>query len=126
MTYAVLAPEHALVDALTTPEQRDAVEELRRRASSESDLERISSEGTLDKRGAFTGSYCINPFNDEAIPVYVADYVLASYGTGAIMAVPAEDERDSRLRHRLRPSRSCGPSSRRRATRAPGPATAFT
>jgi leucyl-tRNA synthetase len=94
MTYAVLAPEHALVGELTTPEHAGAVEELVTRAAKTSDLERMSSEATLDKRGAFTGSYCMNPFNGEAIPVYVADYVLGSYGTGAIMAVPAEDQRD--------------------------------
>ncbi|MHB1510796.1 MAG: leucine--tRNA ligase [Acidimicrobiales bacterium] len=94
MTYAVLAPEHPLVETLTTPEQRDAVEDLRTRAAEESDIERLSSEGSLDKRGAFTGSYVVNPFNGEAIPVYVADYVLSGYGTGAIMAVPAEDQRD--------------------------------
>jgi leucyl-tRNA synthetase len=94
MTYAVVAPEHALVGELTTPEQAGAVEELVTRAAKTSDLERMSSEATLDKRGAFTGSYCVNPFNSEAIPVYVADYVLGSYGTGAIMAVPAEDQRD--------------------------------
>ncbi len=94
MTYAVLAPEHPLVETLTTPEQRAEVEELAARASEESDIERLSSEGSLDKRGAFTGSYVVNPFNGEAIPVYVADYVLSGYGTGAIMAVPAEDQRD--------------------------------
>ncbi len=94
MTYAVLAPEHPLVEELITPAQREAVDELRTRASHETDLERMASEGSLDKRGAFTGSYVVNPFNGEDIPVYVADYVLASYGTGAIMAVPAEDQRD--------------------------------
>ena len=94
MTYAVLAPEHPLVETLTTPEQRAEVEELAARASEESDIERLSSERSLDKRGAFTGSYVVNPFNGEAIPVYVADYVLSGYGTGAIMAVPAEDQRD--------------------------------
>jgi leucyl-tRNA synthetase len=70
------------------------VDELRARVSTESDLERLSSEGSPEKRGAFTGSYVVNPFNGEDIPVYVADYVLSTYGTGAIMAVPAEDERD--------------------------------
>jgi leucyl-tRNA synthetase len=94
MTYVVLAPEHPLVDACTTPKQCDAVEMLRARASSASDIERLSTEGALDKRGAFTGSYCRNPFNGRPVPVYVADYVLAGYGTGAIMAVPAEDARD--------------------------------
>jgi leucyl-tRNA synthetase len=94
MTYAVLAPEHRLVDELTTAEQREAVEELRDRTAHETDIERLSSEGALEKRGAFTGSYCVNPFNGKEIPLYVADYVLSTYGTGAIMAVPAEDERD--------------------------------
>ncbi len=96
MTYAVLAPEHPLVDELTTPEQRPAVEELRRRVAAESEIERTASaEGAaLDKRGAFTGSHVRNPFTGQPIPVYVADYVLMGYGTGAIMAVPAEDERD--------------------------------
>ena len=97
VTYAVVAPEHPLLAALVTDDQRANVEELLERTSSLSDLERTASSdsGTgLDKRGAFTGSYVINPFNDESVPVYVADYVLATYGTGAIMAVPAEDERD--------------------------------
>ncbi|MGH9170412.1 MAG: leucine--tRNA ligase [Acidimicrobiales bacterium] len=94
MTYAVLAPEHRLVEELTTAEQRGTVEELRERVSHETDIERLSSEGVLEKRGAFTGSHCLNPFNGKEIPLYVADYVLAGYGTGAIMAVPAEDERD--------------------------------
>ncbi|MGH9297870.1 MAG: leucine--tRNA ligase [Acidimicrobiales bacterium] len=94
MTYAVVAPEHPLVDQLTTPEQQRAVEEIRQHASKSSDVERLSSEGALDKRGAFTGSHCLNPFNDEQVPIFVADYVLSGYGTGAIMAVPAEDQRD--------------------------------
>ncbi len=94
MTYAVLAPEHPLVDELTTPEQRAAVDELLERVSHSSEIERQSTEGGLEKRGVFTGSYAINPFNEQAVPVYLADYVLMSYGTGAIMAVPAEDQRD--------------------------------
>jgi len=97
MTYAVVAPEHPLVDELTTPECREAVEELRRLAAAETEIERTATaEGghVLEKRGAFTGSYVVNPFNDDPVPVYVADYVLMGYGTGAIMAVPAEDERD--------------------------------
>ena len=97
MTYAVIAPEHPLVDELTTADQRPAVEELRRRAEGETDIERMA-EGDdpagLDKRGAFTGSHVVNPFTGSPVPVYVADYVLMGYGTGAIMAVPAEDERD--------------------------------
>jgi leucyl-tRNA synthetase len=96
MTYAVIAPEHPLLDALTTDEQRTAVEELRQRASGETDIERMSEgdPASLDKRGAFTGTNVINPFNGEPVPLYVADYVLMGYGTGAIMAVPAEDARD--------------------------------
>jgi leucyl-tRNA synthetase len=94
MTYVVLAPEHPLVPELTTEGQRIAVEALRERASHESDIERQSTEGALDKRGAPTGSYAVNPFTGTEVPIYVADYVLSSYGTGAIMAVPAEDERD--------------------------------
>ena len=70
------------------------VAELSARARQATDIERQSSEGSLDKRGAFTGSYCVNPFNDQPVPIFVADYVLMGYGTGAIMAVPAEDERD--------------------------------
>jgi len=96
MTYAVMAPEHPLVDELTTDEQRDAVEELRRRAAEETEIERMAEgdPSALGKRGAFTGSHVVNPFTQEPIPLYVADYVLMGYGTGAIMAVPAEDERD--------------------------------
>ncbi|MGH9090394.1 MAG: leucine--tRNA ligase [Acidimicrobiales bacterium] len=97
MTYAVVAPEHPLVDELTTPEHRAGVEELRSLVAGESELERTASADgrmALDKRGAPTGSSVVNPFDGRAIPVYVADYVLMGYGTGAIMAVPAEDERD--------------------------------
>ncbi|HUC36221.1 MAG TPA: leucine--tRNA ligase, partial [Acidimicrobiales bacterium] len=97
MTYAVLAPDHPLIDAITTDPQREEVEELRAKAASASERERTSSEGddvSMAKRGAFTGGYAVNPFTGEQIPVYVADYVLMRYGTGAIMAVPAEDERD--------------------------------
>ena len=96
MTYAVVAPEHPLVDALTTPEHRAAVEDVRSLAAASSDVERMSESGTagLAKRGALTGSSVINPFTGQPVPVYVADYVLMGYGTGAIMAVPAEDARD--------------------------------
>jgi leucyl-tRNA synthetase len=94
MTYAVVAPEHPLLDALTTPDQQEAVELVRMRATNSTDIQRQSTEGDLAKRGAFTGSHAVNPFNGEAVPIYVADYVLMGYGTGAIMAVPAEDQRD--------------------------------
>jgi len=91
-TYMVLSPEHPLVDEITTPEQKDAVEAYRKQASTKSDLAR--TELSKDKSGVFTGGYGINPVNQEKIPVWIADYVLMSYGTGAIMAVPAHDERD--------------------------------
>jgi len=91
-TYMVLAPEHPLVDELTTDEQRAAVREYRDRARLKSDLER--TELSREKTGVFTGGYAINPVNDESIPVWISDYVLLSYGTGAIMAVPGHDERD--------------------------------
>jgi len=97
MTYAVIAPEHPLVDVLTTDEQRGAVDELRLRAIASSEIERTKAAEAgeeLSKRGAFTGSFVLNPFNAQPVPVYVADYVLMGYGTGAIMAVPAEDDRD--------------------------------
>jgi len=96
MTYAVVAPEHPVVDVITTAAQRRAVDVLRATAAATSELDRTSEGGidTLAKRGAFTGGHVVNPFTDEAIPVYMADYVLMRYGTGAIMAVPAEDDRD--------------------------------
>ncbi len=91
-TYMVLAPEHVLVEELVTEEQATAVEEYRERAARKSDLER--AELTKDKSGVFTGAFAINPVNGERIPIWIADYVLTGYGTGAIMAVPAHDERD--------------------------------
>jgi leucyl-tRNA synthetase len=94
MTYAVLAPEHPLVDELTVPEQRATVDELLARVERTTEIERQSTAGDLERRGAFTGSHVINPFTGQPVPVYLADYVLTSYGTGAIMAVPAEDQRD--------------------------------
>lgn len=97
MTYAVMAPEHPLVDRLTSDAQRGDIEALRARVAQESEITRMATaEGghALDKRGAFTGSYVRNPINGEKVPLYIADYVLMGYGTGAIMAVPAEDERD--------------------------------
>ncbi len=91
-TYMVIAPEHPFVERLTTPEQADAVRAYCQKAASKSDLDR--TDLAKEKTGVFTGSYAINPVNGEAIPIWVADYVLISYGTGAIMAVPAHDERD--------------------------------
>jgi leucyl-tRNA synthetase len=91
-TYMVLAPEHHLVAAITTSEQWNAVEAYRAEAGRKSDLERTDLAKT--KTGVFTGAYAINPVTDRKIPVWIADYVLASYGTGAIMAVPGQDERD--------------------------------
>ncbi len=91
-TYMVLSPEHPFVSQITTTAQKDAVEAYRKTVSSKSDLER--TELAKDKTGVFTGGYAINPVNEERIPIWIADYVLMSYGTGAIMAVPAHDERD--------------------------------
>ena len=91
-TYAVLAPEHDLVDSITSPEQAEAVAEYKLQASLKSDLAR--TDLAKDKTGVWTGAYAINPVNGKEIPIWIADYVLASYGTGAIMAVPAHDERD--------------------------------
>ena len=92
VTYVVLAPEHPLARKLTTTEQQQAVEQYIEEAAKSSEIDRLSS--TREKTGVFTGSYCINPVNGKKISVYLADYVLANYGTGAVMAVPAHDERD--------------------------------
>ncbi|HEY0946706.1 MAG TPA: leucine--tRNA ligase [Opitutaceae bacterium] len=92
VTYMVIAPEHPLVDALTTPAQRDAVDAYKKKAAAKSDLER--TDLAKEKSGVFTGSFAINPANGTRVPVWIADYVLMGYGTGAIMAVPAHDERD--------------------------------
>ncbi|MEK4013983.1 leucine--tRNA ligase [Peribacillus sp. FSL M8-0224] len=91
-TYAVLAPEHPFVDKITTADQRAAVEAYLDEVKHKSDLER--TDLAKDKSGVFTGAYAINPVNGEKMPIWIADYVLISYGTGAIMAVPAHDERD--------------------------------
>ena len=91
-TYMVLSPEHALVDELTTPAQKAAVAAYQTAARYKSDLER--TDLAKDKTGVFTGATAVNPVNGQAIPIWIADYVLSSYGTGAIMAVPAHDERD--------------------------------
>ena len=91
-TYCVLAPEHALVEKITTPEQKAAVDEYVKMCATKSDLER--TELNKDKTGVFTGAYAVNPVNGKKIPIWISDYVLATYGTGAIMAVPAHDTRD--------------------------------
>ncbi|GDY20005.1 leucine--tRNA ligase [Verrucomicrobiota bacterium] len=91
-TYMVLSPEHKLVAEITTDAQRDAVKQYQQFATTKSDLER--TELAKDKTGVFTGAFAINPVNGEKIPIWIADYVLASYGTGAIMAVPGHDARD--------------------------------
>ncbi|MCS6130538.1 UNVERIFIED_ORG: leucine--tRNA ligase [Clostridium botulinum] len=92
VTYVVLAPENKLVDELTLPQYKEAVEKYKEEASKQSDIERQSS--SREKSGVFTGSYAINPINGKEVPVWIADYVLATYGTGCVMAVPAHDERD--------------------------------
>lgn len=92
VSYVVLAPEHPLVEKLVTPECRAAVDEYIAQAARASEIERLST--TREKTGVFTGSYCINPINNQRVPVWIGDYVLASYGTGAVMGVPAHDDRD--------------------------------
>lgn len=91
-TYCVLAPEHKLIDVITTEEQKEEVENYKKACASKSDLER--TELNKEKTGVFTGAYAINPVNNKEIPIWISDYVLATYGTGAIMAVPAHDDRD--------------------------------
>jgi leucyl-tRNA synthetase len=91
-TFMVFSPEHPLVDQITTSAQRDAVEAYKLQAARQSDIEREAAD--KEKTGVFTGGYAVNPVNGERIPIWIADYVLMSYGTGAIMAVPAHDERD--------------------------------
>ena len=91
-TYCVLSPEHELVDIITTEEQKEKVAEYKKICASKSDLER--TELNKEKTGVFTGAYAINPVNGKEIPIWIADYVLSTYGTGAIMAVPAHDTRD--------------------------------
>jgi leucyl-tRNA synthetase len=93
MTYAVLAPEHPLVAGITTPQQKPAVEAFLEQVRETSEEDRLA-EGGLDKRGVFTGAYLFNPFTETPVPLYLADYVLMGYGTGAIMAVPGQDQRD--------------------------------
>ena len=94
MTYAVLAPEHPLVMKVTTKAQLSEVEEFVKTAGLASEADRTSAEGALDKRGVNTGAFLFNPFTGKPVPLYIADYVLMGYGTGAIMAVPGQDQRD--------------------------------
>lgn len=92
VTFMVLAPEHELVASITTPTQREEVETYQKWTASRSEIDRMSEGKKVT--GAFTGAYCVNPFNGEQVPIYIADYVLAGYGTGAVMAVPSGDQRD--------------------------------
>ncbi|MCX8058517.1 MAG: leucine--tRNA ligase [Spirochaetes bacterium] len=92
VTFMVIAPEHPLVDKITTNDQRDEVKKYKEYAAKKSDLERTSLN--KEKTGCFTGAYAINPANDKKIPIYISDYILLTYGTGAIMAVPGHDSRD--------------------------------
>ena len=92
VTFMVLAPEHELVSQLTTPEQQGAVDAYVSAAKMRSERDRMAD--TKDVSGVFTGSYCVNPFTNEKVPIFLADYVLAGYGTGAVMAVPSGDQRD--------------------------------
>ncbi len=91
-TYMVLAPEHPLVEAVTTPDQQQAVRAYKRAAAAKADVDRQAD--TKQKTGVFTGAHAVNPVNNEKIPIWIADYVMMGYGTGAIMAVPAHDQRD--------------------------------
>lgn len=92
VSYVVLAPEHELVEKITTPEMRAAVEAYQEECRKVSEIERLST--AREKTGVFTGAYAINPVNNKEVPIYIADYVLATYGTGAVMGVPSHDERD--------------------------------
>ena len=92
VTYMVLAPEHPLVSELTTDEHKKEVDEYVKNTRKQKEIERLSTE--REKTGVFTGSYCINPLNNEKVPIWIADYVIMTYGTGAVMAVPAHDQRD--------------------------------
>jgi leucyl-tRNA synthetase len=94
MTYAVLAPEHPLVAQITTAEQSESISEFVAQARKASEADRLTVEGGLEKRGVFTGAFLMNPFTGKPVPLFIADYVLMGYGTGAIMAVPGQDQRD--------------------------------
>jgi leucyl-tRNA synthetase len=100
VTYVVVAPEHSIVPSLTTPSQRRVVEAYQNQAARQSEVERMIE--TREKTGVFTGGYVINPLSRERIPVWIADYVLPGYGTGAVMGVPAHDQRDFEFAHKYR------------------------
>ncbi len=95
VTFMVVAPEHELLEALTTPEQAKEIADYQAYVARRSERDRVADVEKVT--GAFTGSYCINPINDEKVPIYISEYVLKDYGTGAIMAVPSDDERDKRF-----------------------------
>ncbi len=101
-TFMVLAPEHPLVAVLTTDDRRAEVEAYVASARRETEIERMSTE--REKTGVFIGAYAINPMTNERIEIWIADYVLPGYGTGAIMAVPAHDERDFEFAQQVRPA----------------------
>ena len=101
-TYMVIAPEHALIDEITTDDARGVVNAYRETASRKSDLER--TELQKEKTGVFTGRYALNPVNNEKLPIWTADYVLSTYGTGAIMSVPGHDVRDYEFAKTFDPS----------------------
>ena len=94
MTFAVMSPEHPRVDELTSDAQREAVTAFRADVAQRSEIDRLAAGGDVEKRGVFTGTHVVNPFTEQPIPLYLADYVLMGYGTGAIMAVPGQDQRD--------------------------------
>ena len=100
VTFMVMAPEHPLVERITTPKQRKAVTRYIEAAQRQTEIERLSTE--LEKTGVFTGAYAINRLNGQQVPIFIADYVLASYGTGAVMGVPAHDERDFAFAHKYK------------------------
>lgn len=92
MSYVALAPEHPLVETITTKEHKKEIEAYQKQSKRKGELQR--TDLNKDKTGVFTGAYAVNPFNEEQVPIWIADYVLMDYGTGAVMAVPAHDERD--------------------------------
>lgn len=109
MSFVAIAPEHALADKITTKEHKKEVEKYQEAAKHKTQLER--TELQKEKTGVFCGAYAINPFNNEKVPIFVADYVLANYGTGVVMAVPAHDERDFEFakKYKLPITRSIAP-----------------